>query len=749
MKSPNPASAQFEKSLLAKLMAGENIAVRFSTKATTASFNVETRELVCPTFKDMSKDQYDLFMGHEVGHALFTDSADTEEAMKGKHASFFTFLNVVEDVRIERMIQQRYPGLTRPMFNAYEELVESGFFGDITDKPKLIDRLNIHFKVGSRAGIKFSDVEQKYVDLLDGLRSWDDVVEAADQLYAHARAEAKAAKEAEKEAEEQQDEGASEEVSPDTSQDAPEEAPEEDEDEESDDASSSAALPEEEDEAEEAASAGSDVDSDEDEDDDSEEDSADSESGDDEDEESDSSNDETADMGGTEASDPTDDEDDIDEDDLAADTDHDLSSAFDRDDQRFGDVATVVIPEIRLDSIIEPWTNVAAVHGPVCYDDVRVIRSLKKFKADNKSIINYLIKEFEMKKSADAHSRTLTSTKGTIDTNKLHAYKYDDNIFKQLETISDGLSHGMIFLQDWSGSMVDSGSRANSKFYNSLTQLMVLATFCKAANIPFKAYAFSDRDTKPWVARTTKHEIGSTIAEPHSSVRLFGLFDSNVSHKDFQRQMRMAIFFRDNMGKKSRRFQDFNAIGVRDGYTAGYTGTPLNRSLAFMPQVIREFQNDANVQKVSLVVLTDGQSAAADISPRSYESTLLTDQKTGLQVDGASTWKMLGWVGRTTGATTSWFNIAKHFSAWEVNQNSQDLFNDIEVQMRKEGAAVAKGAKRGGPDEVYFIQTRVLNIQDQDVYGHTAEQVQESFIQGRKDKRKARVFIGSFAALVS
>ena len=59
------------KSLLAKLMAEENITIQHK-KVSTASFDMVRRILTVPIWKEMSNDMYDLFMGHEVGHALDT-----------------------------------------------------------------------------------------------------------------------------------------------------------------------------------------------------------------------------------------------------------------------------------------------------------------------------------------------------------------------------------------------------------------------------------------------------------------------------------------------------------------------------------------------------------------------------------------------------------------------------------------------------------------------------------------------------
>ena len=62
------------KSQLAKLMATENLTVEHCNDA-TASFDVVNRILRLPTWKDdVSGHVYDLMVGHEIAHALWTPS---------------------------------------------------------------------------------------------------------------------------------------------------------------------------------------------------------------------------------------------------------------------------------------------------------------------------------------------------------------------------------------------------------------------------------------------------------------------------------------------------------------------------------------------------------------------------------------------------------------------------------------------------------------------------------------------------
>ena len=137
------------KDMLAKLLAMENITV-LHKKVPTAYFDIKSRTLVCPILKeDMSAELYDLFMGHEVGHALNTPRQGWHSSVSKNGPIFKGYLNVIEDCRIEKLIKDKYPGLRRSFYTGYSELAYDDFFGikgkDLTGL-NLIDRITIHFK---------------------------------------------------------------------------------------------------------------------------------------------------------------------------------------------------------------------------------------------------------------------------------------------------------------------------------------------------------------------------------------------------------------------------------------------------------------------------------------------------------------------------------------------------------------------------------------------------------------------------
>ena len=92
------------KSTLAKLLAKENIHVQYGNYQ-TAWFDIKNRILGIPMWKDMGRDVSDLFIGHEVGHALFTPYEGWHDSPEKLEGCPRTYINVLEDARIERKIK--------------------------------------------------------------------------------------------------------------------------------------------------------------------------------------------------------------------------------------------------------------------------------------------------------------------------------------------------------------------------------------------------------------------------------------------------------------------------------------------------------------------------------------------------------------------------------------------------------------------------------------------------------------------
>jgi cobalamin biosynthesis protein CobT len=177
--------------LSAKLLATENITV-VRSRVRTASFDIKSRVLTLPNWKDMTPEIDDMLRGHEVGHALFTDESYIEPIMENRKIA--SYLNVIEDVRIEKLLKRKYPGIRKSMNEGYRQLNEKDFFG-VSKIPNLevlnlIDRINLYYKAGYSCGVTFSSEEKLFVARAEKTETVDEVIALANDIYAFSKEQA-------------------------------------------------------------------------------------------------------------------------------------------------------------------------------------------------------------------------------------------------------------------------------------------------------------------------------------------------------------------------------------------------------------------------------------------------------------------------------------------------------------------------------------------------------------------------------
>ena len=165
------------------MLATENLIIEHDASATTAAFDTENRVLKLPVLNTEDENVYNMFCAHEVGHALQTPTLWKDDVPDNVP---FDFVNVVEDVRIEKYIQSKFPGLRVDFSRGYDNLNEQDFFqltGKDISKMSLIDRINLHFKLGVRALINFTPEELVYVKAVDEADSWQKVLLVAKMIH--------------------------------------------------------------------------------------------------------------------------------------------------------------------------------------------------------------------------------------------------------------------------------------------------------------------------------------------------------------------------------------------------------------------------------------------------------------------------------------------------------------------------------------------------------------------------------------
>ena len=110
---------------------------------------------------------------------MFTPDEDVWGVPKG-------FLNITEDVRIEKLMKRKYPGLPKTFYRGYSELSDQDFFNvadEDLDVMNLADRINLYFKIGSFLKVSFTPEEQVLVDQTAAAETFEEAIEAAKAIF--------------------------------------------------------------------------------------------------------------------------------------------------------------------------------------------------------------------------------------------------------------------------------------------------------------------------------------------------------------------------------------------------------------------------------------------------------------------------------------------------------------------------------------------------------------------------------------
>ena len=718
------------KSTLAKLLAEEDIFV-VHKKMETAYFNPKSRELGLPIWKDeeMTKDIYDLMVCHEIAHALWTplDMLESAQVRNIDHS----FVNIIEDARIERMVQDRYPGSVAVFNRGYNDLTAKDFFG-IGDKDVselgLIDRINLFFK---KQKVEFSADEKVWVKRVAETKTPDDVLDLAEELYAWM---------SENEPEENDDDVRM--IDPNG---------ESGEGEEGETGEGDAPADEEGDENGEGVSTGD----------------ADDAGDDDVGGSAETKEGESSEEGGVESTGPGGPP--------KAETDTDANNAGEMlVDKNATERTYGRIPALK-DNLIMPFSEIverATAHYNKS-DSTDWINAKKleiaTLKDDSKKTVGYMVKEFEMKKAADQYARAAVSKTGSLDMGQLHTYKYNEDIFKKVTTLPGATNHGMVMVLDWSGSMYD-----NLK--GTLSQLFNLVWFCRRTQIPFEVYAFSNHPS-----------VCDDYSLPHygpnfkagdlalNNFRLLNFFSNKMSVKDEIAMMESLWMIASY----------YSGYGYGEGMPTIYPsflnlgGTPLNDAIIAMMEIVPKFKRDTGVQKVNTIFLTDG---ASHRTPGVYDyrldsttgehykvtghlrgNVIITDPKTlkSYEVDG---YNMTDGLLRILKDRVPDMNLIGFFIAGSGKSGRVDkrvLYNlqgDLSIDKIMEQVRFINKNKflaiaSKGYDEMYVLPGKGMAVDNDglsdDLVGASKAKLKTAFGKSMKSKIDSRVLLNKFVKLVA
>lgn len=681
---------------VARLLAKENITIHRSANYRTATFDVQNRVMQVPIYKVASKEVYDLFIGHEIGHALWTTKKnikDFTEQIGNKH----TLYNVLEDIRIERLVQREYPGLIRLFKAGYKFLYENNFFGDISSL-SLIDKINIKAKLGSLVDVETLDKERELIDLALSINSHEELITVAKKLVEHT-------------SKKQEEQHVKEDQSTSSGKTSDETQPQ---DEDSNNESN---------EDSNTSENGSNENSDEPIEEPTDEESSSAEQDTNKPEENISENIEADDDSYNAGQIPEPAENDIDE--LKSNIQETLDEKLKANVDEDSDIVEVMAPNKEaIENSIINYSRIQEMRQQAGTHSSINLEYCNQYRKDIKKIAGHLRSEFERKKAANEYIHGKTSQRGRIDVDALHRFRFDDNIFQTVTEMPQSKSHGIFLLLDFSGSM-------NPSLPQVIKQALVLAEFCHMTNIPFEVYSFTSNAFSKF-----KHKTHSLLPNQISldPLCMLQLLSSKMKKKEY-------IDATNHMINSVRNGYYISTIGVD-----AMGGTPLNEALIASTYLLKKFNAEHGIQIPSFFLLTDGEAHCLQIHtnttsicrhPKQFAKIL---NKKHIELNWKnSTEALLLNLKNVTNANTLWFYLVKlsreiNRQGWILNINEKKL----STALRKNHIFIAD--KTRGADKYYIMKNE--NEIDKELIDTTSEStIQRTFMKKQKSGKQNKVFV--------
>ena len=389
-----------------------------------------------------------------------------------------------------------------------------------------------------------------------------------------------------------------------------------------------------------------------------------------------------------------------------------------------------------------------------------------EYKQTNSKFIQYLIKEFELKRNAAQFARAHVAKTGELDIDKVFGYKFKTDLFKRVTVIPGGKNHGMVMFIDWSGSMTDI-------IKQTIEQTLILADFCKKVNIPFRVFAFSDssqndKELDPTIRKAKySQRIGDLSLESNSTYML-ELLSNTMTSSQYHYAQKRLLQIGHVFGRIHRRHY------VPHGWNL--SGTPLNEALVFANYYIPEFKEMHRLDIVNTIVLTDGEANETEeiiatdgrrrhmnsvygIGWKGKANTVITDKqtgKTGFAKPGQPvTAALLDLLKNRTGTNLIGYYILNSLSKYRINGfiMGQGLINEdtqnIIHKIKKEKFYAINSYVY---DKYFLVKSDDLNINDEELKvksDSSKKDILKSFMQSQRSKIVNRVLLNKFIAEIA
>ena len=750
------------KSNLAKLLATENITIQHNN-VKTASFDVKNRVLTLPIFKQKSGDVYDMLIAHECAHALWTPYKEWEGITDKELRSY---VNVIEDTRIDKLIQAKYPGVVNNYKNGFDILEKQNFFGingrDINKDFMIIDKINLRSKSLNRLPFIFAPKDNEWLAKVDAVKTFDDVLTLAKEML-----------DWQKDQVEQMTKLPDfDNISVVKNYDLGDDEDDFDDEDSDNGQGNNSDADQNDDDADEKNDFNNFGDEKADDEKDSKKDGQGSKSDDNTDEEEKNKGDATHHAKGAGGDDKprllkaiTDDSFVQNQDKLLDDTNKGY---------RYGKIPTPNFKEGSALTSYKTWLKdmndyrvKQRQHYNVAKYDTYLDNSYKKFMNENKKTVMYLVKEFEMKKSAQAYKRASQDKTGIIDPLKLPQYKYSDDIFKKLTIIPDGKNHGMMMLLDWSGSMAD-------VLFDTVKQLINLVEFCRKVNIPYEVYFFTSERKSMWeengdrARNAWSKNAGEFMFEDFNMVNCVShRMNKKVTDLALKTLYHMGMYFDTRYTRKYVESEDYYAQSESWGIPSEYYlgNTPLNESLVYINTLLPMFKKKYDIEKMTFITLTDGagnyprcdiRTADGGKEDKDWEKTTvyqIDDKKFAER--GNITSELLKHIKKQHDVNIIGFYIIKRVRRWDLEKHVGEYkdyydkdkkINNMRKELTKHKAVACDNE---GYDKYFLLDGKKMKVENFDMTGAevkkgTASELKRIFGKSMANRLVSRVVLNKF-----
>jgi hypothetical protein len=414
--------------------------------------------------------------------------------------------------------------------------------------------------------------------------------------------------------------------------------------------------------------------------------------------------------------------------------------------------------------------------------------SLSRFKLKNEKYVNYLVKEFELKRNAQQQARAKLSKSGEIDVKKVFSYRFNEDIFRRFTTLPNGKNHGLIMFFDMSGSMT-------TQYAGAIEQMLVLVEFCRKVNIPFEVYGFSNAETDEYNGQADYYPQNLNARQPHvigevhvrdATFRLRQYFSDSMRPAEYKTQLVNMAMLARVYNARQRRWTDGNEVPefiARVPHYEHLNGTPLNPAVLCSIDIYEKFVRRTKAEIVNMAFMTDGESDSqvGHVSYADHETArygihnpkdpdkvnlIFTHKSTrkSVQVDRADrrhTRSLVKLVGEVTGANIVCFDIvdrgsrgmiaSKMFKYRDWNQPEISAAIDQSVKTFKKDRLLVM--ENQGFSEYYLIPGgSELSIDDDELdvqAGADKKTIMKAFTSNQNDKKSNRILLSRFVKMIA